>query len=336
MLKERNIAFFIDLYNTELTVQHYENIIAQLGDMGQIISGTIYGATERTHKEVLAQADDRGYTVVRGARKRGRKTFDNRIIVDVVDKINHSRGIDTVCIVALPADMVYLYAYLRERGIKIVSLNNGDENTMALVDDTVDTGKVETIKLPKAPAKPKATPVVEPVVEPTPVVEAPVVAPVEPAPAPIEEPAPAPVEPVVETPAEPAPVEPSVSAEVSRMDQLLKEIDRLRAEVEKTSQPQVEIPAEPVVVEEPVAPAEPAPAPAEEPVAPAPVEPVAETPVEPAPVEAPAEEPAQPRTAYVQQDASADLLRKIEQMRQSAGSDADIIDQLKKLLDDIE
>lgn len=337
MLKERNIAFFIDLYNTELTVQHYENIIAQLGDMGQIISGTIYGATERTHKEVLAQADARGYYVVRGARKRGRKTFDNRIIVDVVDKINHSRGIDTVCIVALPADMVYLYAYLRERGIKIVSLNNGDENTMALVDDTVDTGKVETIKLPKAPAKPKAAPVVEPVVEPTPVVEAPVVAPVEPAPAPVEEPAPAPVEPVVETPAEPAPVEPSVSAEVSRMDQLLKEIDRLRAEVEKTSQPQVEIPAEPVV-EEPVdvEPVEPTPAPVEEPVVPAPVEPVAETPVEPAPVEAPAEEPAQPRTAYVQQDASADLLRKIEQMRQSAGSDADIIDQLKKLLDDIE
>ena len=336
MLKERNIAFFIDLYNTELTVQHYENIIAQLGDMGQIISGTIYGATERTHKEVLAQADARGYAVVRGARKRGRKTFDNRIIVDVVDKINHSRGIDTVCIVALPADMVYLYAYLRERGIKIVSLNNGDENTMALVDDTVDTGKVETIKLPKAPAKPKAAPIVEPVVEPAPVVEAPVVAPVEPAPAPIEEPAPAPVEPVVETPAEPTPVEPSVSAEVSRMDQLLKEIDRLRAEVEKTSQAQVEVPAEPVVVEEPVAPAE-EPAPVEQPVAP--VEPTpapVEEPVAPAPVEAPAEEPAQPRTAYVQQDASADLLRKIEQMRQSAGGDADIIDQLKKLLDDIE
>ena len=89
---------------------------------------------------------------------------------------------------------------------------------------------------------------------------------------------------------------------------------------------------EPVDVE----PVEPTPAPVEEPVAPAPVEPVAETPVEPAPVETPAEEPAQPRAAYVQQDASADLLRKIEQMRQSAGSDADIIDQLKKLLDDIE
>lgn len=335
MLKERNIAFFIDLYNTELSAQHYNNIVAQLGDMGQIISGTIYGATERTHKDVLAQADARGYTVVRGARKRGRKTFDNRIIVDVVDKINHSRGIDTVCIVALATDMVYLYAYLRERGIKIVSLNNGDENTMALVDDTVDTGKVETIKLPKAPAKPKKAPVVAPVVEPV-VEPAPVV--VEPTPAPVEEPAPAPVEPVVETPAEPAPVEPSVSAEVSRMDQLLKEIDRLRAEVEKTTPPQVEIPAEPVaeepvavepVAEEPAAtPVEPTPAPVEEPVEPAPVE--------PAPVEVPAEEPAQPRTAYAQQDASADLLRKIEQMRQSAGSDAELVDEIKKLLDDLD
>ena len=337
MLKERNIAFFIDVYNTELSAQHYSNIVAQLNDMGQIISGTIYCATERTHKDILAEADLRGYTVVRGARKRGRKTFDNRIIVDVVDKINHSRGIDTVCIVALPSDMIYLYAYLRERGIKIVSLNNGDENTMALVDDTVDTGKVETIKLPKAPAKPKATPVVEPVVEPTPVVEAPVVAPVEPASAPIEEPAPAPVEPVVETPAEPAPVEPSVSAEVSRMDQLLKEIDRLRAEVEKTSQPQTEVPVDPVV-EAPVEPV------TEEPVAPAVVEEPVETPVEQpaepvlAPVEAPAPTPAEPtapRATYAPQDDS-DLLRKIEEMRKSAGSDGELIDEIKKLLDSLE
>ena len=124
MLKERNIAFFIDVYNTELSAQHYSNIVAQLEQMGEVISGTIYGATERTHKDVLAQADARGYTVVRGARKRGRKNFDNRIIVDIVDKINNSRGIDAVCIVAFPADMVYLYAYLRGRGIKVISLNN--------------------------------------------------------------------------------------------------------------------------------------------------------------------------------------------------------------------
>lgn len=340
MLKERNIAFFIDLYNTELSAQHYNNIVSQLEEMGQVISGTVYGATERTHKDVLAQADARGYTVVRGARKRGRKTFDNRIIVDVVDKVNHSRGIDTVCIVALPADMVYLYAYLRERGIKVVSLNNGDENTMALVDETVDSGKVETLKLPRTPAKPKAAPVVDPVVE-EPVVEepvapAPVQVPVEPAPAPVEpepapvEPAPTPVEP------EPAPAEPTVSAEVSRMDQLLKEIDRLRAEVEKTSQPQVEIPAAPV---EPVAEAPVAPAVVEEPVE-TPVETPVEAPVEPtpAPVEAPVEtpaEPATPRAAYAPQDDS-DLLRKIEEMRKSAGSDGELIDEIKKLLDSLE
>lgn len=286
MLKERNIAFFIDLFNTELSTEHYNNIVSQLEEMGQIISGTIYGAAERSHKEVLAQADARGYTVVRGARKRGRKIFDNRIIVDVVDKINHSRGIDAVCIVALPADMVYLYAYLRERGIKIISLNNGDENTMALVDDTVDSGKLETIKLPKAPAKPKTAPV-------APVVDEPVVA-----------------EPAVEPAPTPAP---SVSDEVSRMDQLLREIDRLRSEVEKAPQPIVDIPEEPTV---------------EEPVAPAPVEPVAEEP-------APAETSEQSRATYESQD-DTDLLRRIEQMRKSSGSSYDLIDEIKKLLDDID
>ena len=347
MLKERNIAFFIDLYNTELSAQHFNNIVCQLEDMGQIISGTIYGATERTHKDVLDQADARGYYVVRGARKRGRKAFDNRIIVDVVDKINHSRGIDTVCIVALPADMVYLYAYLRERGIKIVSLNNCDENTMALVDETVDTGKVETIKLPKAPAKPKTAPVVEPVVEEPVVVEpvAPVSEPVivEPTSEPVVEVA---VKPVVEPVAPaiepaPAPAEEPVSVEFSRMDQLLKEIDRLRAEVEKSGQPQIEVPVAPVV--------EPAPAPAEEPVAPAPVEEPVEVPVEehvqaPAdePVEAPVEQPVEapaepvaPRAAYTPQD-DADIFRKIEEMRKTAGSDGELIDEIKKLLDSLE
>ena len=308
MLKDRNIAFFIDLYNAEVSAQAFSDILAQLEQMGTIISGTIYGATERNHKDVLAQADVCGYTVVRGARKRGRKSFDHRIIVDVVDKINHSIGIDTVCIVAFPSDMVYLYAYIRERGIKIISLNNCDEATMALVDETVDTGKVELIRLPKLPVQPKVVPVVE---EP--------VAPVE-----VEQPV---EEPVVEAPAEPAPTpaEPTVSAEVSRMDQLLKEIDRLRAEVEKTDTVPVEVPEAPV--EEPVAevPAEPAPVQAE---------PVVETPVE-EPVETPVEQPSQPVASYAPQDDS-DLLRKIEEMRKGAGSTDDLIDEIKKLLDDIE
>lgn len=336
MLTERNIAFFIDVYNTDLTAEHYSNIVAQLEQMGSIISGTIYGATERTHKEVLTQADLRGYSVLRASRKRGRKAFDNRIIVDVVDKVNHSVGIDTVAIVALPTDLIYLYAYLRERGIKIIALNNGEENSMALVDETVDSGKVVTLKLPKAPAQPKATPapvVEEPVVEsPAPVVEEPVVElPVQPVvDTPVEEP-------VVEAPA-PVAVEPTVTAEVSRMDQLLKEIDRLRAEVEKTSTPTTEVPVAPV--EEPVveAPA------VEDPVVETPAEPQVETPVEepvvepsvePAQVEEPADQTAQPATAYAGQE-SADLLRKIEEMRKTVGSTDDLIDEIKKLLDDID
>ena len=316
MLKDRNIAFFIDLYNAEVSAQAFSDILAQLEQMGTIISGTIYGATERNHKDVLAQADVCGYTVVRGARKRGRKAFDHRIIVDVVDKINHSIGIDTVCIVAFPSDMVYLYAYIRERGIKVISLNNCDEATMALVDETVDTGKVETIKLPKFPVQPKVAPVVAPVIE-EPVTEEPV-APVEVA---VEQPV---EEPVV------APAEPTVSAEVSRMDQLLKEIDRLRSEVEKTATAPVAVPEAPI--EEPVE------APAAEPAPVEVVEPVAEEPVAPAveqPIETPVEQPSQPRATYASQD-DGDLLRKIEEMRKGAGSTDDLIDEIKKLLDDIE
>lgn len=264
----------------------------------------------------MAQADVCGYTVVRGARKRGRKAFDHRIIVDVVDKINHSIGIDTVCIVAFPSDMVYLYAYIRERGIKIISLNNCDEATMALVDETVDTGKVELIRLPKLPVQPKVAPVVAPVIE-EPVAEEPV-APVEVA---VEQPV---EEPVV------APAEPTVSAEVSRMDQLLKEIGRLRSEVEKTATAPVAVPEAPI--EEPVE------APAAEPAPVEVVEPVAEEPVAPAveqPIETPVEQPSQPRASYASQD-DGDLLRKIEEMRKGAGSTDDLIDEIKKLLDDIE
>lgn len=333
MLTERNIAFFIDLYNAEVSAQGFSNIVAQLEQMGTIISGTIYGATERNHKDVLAQADVCGYTVVRGARKRGRKAFDHRIIVDVVDKINHSIGIDTVCIVAFPSDMVYLYAYIRERGIKVISLNNCDEPTMALVDEIVDTGVVETIKLPKSPAKPKVITII-----PEPMAEEPVAPAEVPAEPVVEEP----IEtPVVEAPVEPAPapVEPVVPTEISRMDQLLKEIDRLRIEVEKTSVAQVEIPAAPVeepVVEEPVAPAE---VPAEPVVVEEPIEQPVEPVVEPAPVEQPVEQPteqpSQPRATYAPQD-DADLLRKIEEMRKGAGSTEDLLDEIKKLLDDIE
>ena len=87
MLKNRNIAFFIDVDNVGLKSDNYANVIEQLQGMGTILSGKIYGAGERKHKEIYADAELHGYRIERPMRvkRRGRKDFDPRIYVDVVD-----------------------------------------------------------------------------------------------------------------------------------------------------------------------------------------------------------------------------------------------------------
>ena len=52
MLRDRNIAFFIDVDNVGLTSEQYGNIIEQLKSMGSILAGKMYGAGERKHKEI--------------------------------------------------------------------------------------------------------------------------------------------------------------------------------------------------------------------------------------------------------------------------------------------
>ena len=52
MLRNRNIAFFIDVDNVGLSSENYDNILAQLDGMGTILMGKIYGAKERKHKDI--------------------------------------------------------------------------------------------------------------------------------------------------------------------------------------------------------------------------------------------------------------------------------------------
>lgn len=160
MLRNRNIAFFIDVDNMDLSVEHFENVLQQLGAMGTIISGKVYGAGERKHKAIHAAAQLKGYKLERQMRikRRGRKDFDSRIFVDVVDAVNQAPGLDAVCIIACKSDMVYLYSYLRSRGVKVIAVDNLDEAGNALIDEVIDLGRVQVIKLPKKAAKPAVQP----------------------------------------------------------------------------------------------------------------------------------------------------------------------------------
>lgn len=155
MLRNRNIAFFIDVDNVDLTSENFDSIIAQLEGMGQILTGKVYGAKERKHKAIYDQAEIRGYKVERPMRikRRGRRDFDSRIFVDVVDTVCRAPSIDAVCVVTASCDLVYLYSYLHGKGIKVVSSDENEEASSALVDEYVDLGRIYEIELPKPAVK---------------------------------------------------------------------------------------------------------------------------------------------------------------------------------------
>ena len=167
MLRDRNIAFFIDVDNVGLTSENYANVMEQLESMGNILFGKIYGAGERKHKEIFADATLRGYRVERAMRvkRRGRKEFDPRIYVDVVDAVARTPAIDAVCVIAQPTDLVYLYSYLRGRGIKVIALDNADDASCAFIDEVIDLGIVYELKLPHIPERPAAATEAAPVPE---------------------------------------------------------------------------------------------------------------------------------------------------------------------------
>ena len=195
MLRDRNIAFFIDVDNVGLNNEQYADILNQISAFGSIMSGKIYGAGERKHKEIYENAKSCGYVLASTMRvkRRGRKDFDARIYVDVVDAISHAPGIDTVCIVAQPTDLVHLYSYIHSRGLKIVALDNGDEASNALIDEVL---QVNADVQPKPVKKPAAKPAAKPASKP-----------------------------VAEKPAEPTPAS---NDDLDRTDELLREIERLR------------------------------------------------------------------------------------------------------------
>lgn len=160
MLRNKKIAAFIDVDNAVLEMTHYENVLTQLEEMGEIVCATVYGASDKKHKKIIEHAMDNGFALQFPSRTRRRvkKVFDNRIWVDVATTVAQNRNIDAVAIVSAPADMVYLYSNLRRLGISVIACDNCDENSMALVDATLDLGKVEKIKLPKKTAPKKAAP----------------------------------------------------------------------------------------------------------------------------------------------------------------------------------
>ncbi len=323
MLKDCNIAFFIDVDNVGLKSENYFNVIEQLSAMGKILCGKIYGAGERKHKEIYADAQLHGYKVERPMRvkRRGRKEFDPRIFVDAVDAVARTPAIDAVCIIAQPTDLVYLYSYLRGRGVRIIALDNADDASCALVDEVIDLGIVLELKLPETtqskPAKRTQTAVDRS-----------------------------------------ATGEPSPTAEsLDRTDELLREIERLKDEVsipepEQVSEQPVEQPRDqdvsPQTEQTPQdtqntsivdetrslleriaeihgnSPEQTAEQPAK------PVEqPTEQTPVAQA-------EPTAPRAPYSATN-DGDLIRRIEEIRKnSQGGDEDFIEEIRKLLDGLE
>lgn len=151
MLRNRNIAFFIDVDNVDLTSENFDSIIAQLEGMGQVLTGKVYGAKERKHKAIFTEAELRGYKIERPMRikRRGRRDFDSRIFVDVVDTVCRAPSIDAVCVVTASCDLVYLYSYLHGKGIKVISSDENEEASSALVDEYVDLGRIYEIPLPE-------------------------------------------------------------------------------------------------------------------------------------------------------------------------------------------
>lgn len=152
MLKELNIALFADADNCGLEYSHFDNTLFQLNEMGNVVYGKIYGVSDRKHKEIINDINKFGFDMapVMRVKKRGSKVFDNRILIDVMDEVLSNGNIDAVCIVAARADMVPLYSRLHKLGVKIVALDNVDDESLAFVDEVLDIGLVDVIKLPQA------------------------------------------------------------------------------------------------------------------------------------------------------------------------------------------
>ena len=157
MLQNKTIAVFIDVDNCALSFDNYKNALDQVASMGKIVSCKLYGVSDRRHREIIADANDNGYDMAFAMRikKRNTKVFDNRVLVDVVEKVVSNPQIDAVAIVTAPADMVYLYRFLQKREVAVIALDNADEDSVKLVDEILDLGQVQVLKFPSQ--KPQKT-----------------------------------------------------------------------------------------------------------------------------------------------------------------------------------
>ena len=321
-MNAKRIAMFVDVDNCALEYIHYENVLSQVKAEGDILYGKLYGVSDKKHKEIIADAEVNGFETCHAMRikKRGAKVYDNRITLDVVNTV-FTTEVDAVAIVCAPADMVYLYSFLRKNGIEILACDNGDEPSMGFVDTVIDLGKVEEIKLPKA-KKVKAEPKTAPVAS---------------APEKTEE--------------QPQ----TVNSIVDEAQQLLRQIEELRREEQLAEKSEVheeqpiEQKAEEVIAES---------QPEEEPIVELTetAEPVEEQPIEQTeevteqPDEMPAEttetteqpseetqQPeAQPQTVD-DQESDDDLIRKIADLRsQTNDDDSELVDKIKRILDGVD
>lgn len=217
MLRDKKIALFIDVDNSQLDSEGYEKVVAQIEAMGEIVCGTVYGASERKHKKVIELAAEKGYLVQQPMRirRRVRKVFDDRIFVDATALVQRNTEVDAVAIVSGATDLVYLFAYLRRLGLQVIAADNLDEVSTALASAVVRLenavkAPVKKVAPAKAPVKKVETPKVEPVKE--------------------QEPA------------------SSVSVDEAKFSELFSAISKLTAELNMEKAPVKE---EPVVVEEP-------------------------------------------------------------------------------------
>ena len=148
MQKEKNIALFIDVDNCGLALDDFNNAVAEVKERGNLVYGKVYGLSDRRHSAIISAATNLGFdtaTVMRNKR-RGRRDFDTRMMIDVLDTVYSFAHIDAVCIIAAPYEMVYFYSKLHQLGVEVIAMDNVDDDCIAQIDDVIDIGLIEVLK----------------------------------------------------------------------------------------------------------------------------------------------------------------------------------------------
>ena len=144
----KNIALFIDVDNCGLTQETFNNAVAEVKERGNLVYGKVYGLSDRRHSQIITSATNLGFdtaTVMRNKR-RGRRDFDQRMFIDVMEMVLSYNHIDAVCIISAPAEMVYFYSKLHQLGVEVIAMDNVDDDAVALIDDVIDIGLIEYLK----------------------------------------------------------------------------------------------------------------------------------------------------------------------------------------------